>query len=236
MHKRTLILSAAIAVISLGAAGFPGMQNAQADDNHGRAQSRHNSDQQPNIRGKSLSQLMSLYWQWVFGGGDDGTGKITFLPLPAGELTSGSGTVDDPAVLEGSLTVSLGKGKSFFLPILAWVGERYLDGSEDQFLDKSVFNASEILVRLDGRTIVAKRAGTRPCENYVDPQVFPFPLEYELPTDYGSDAALWVQGFGFEAGPLSVGTHTLTLHATALLEDLDLGLEYNNTWTIKVAR
>ena len=67
------------------------------------------------------------------------------------------------------------------------------------------------------------------------------PLPYATPTNYGSDALVFVQGFGFVHQPLSKGVHTLTLESSAILPagiyaNLigGFGNRYQNRWTITV--
>ena len=51
---------------------------------------------------------------------------------------------------------------------------------------------------------------------------------------FGSVPAM--QGFSLVHGPHSVGRHVMKLHSTLLIEDLDLGLQFENTWIINVTR
>ena len=97
----------------------------------------------------------------------------------------------------------------------------------------SAFN--DFLVTIDGRTVARKAAG-RSSPLYSSARDFDEPILYDEPTGYGSIGALWVQGFSLVHGPLSPGRHVMKLHSTLLIEDLDLGLQFENTWIINVTR
>ncbi len=185
--------------------------------------------------GKSLTEWMTLYWQWSIGGGPDHVGHVSFLPQPApGAPVSGDFSFDDPGVFVGELEVRLRPGTAFVLPVSAWVGESYLPElgfSDDSPLDPSVFTIAEVM--LDGKSLIdSSNLGDY---NY-GPAYFDPPIAYEDPTGYGANAAIFVQGVGFVHGPLSKGTHTLTLVSAIQIPEYDLGVMFMNTWTIVVRK
>ena len=190
---------------------------------------------QSNAYGKSLDEWMKLYFTWlVSGSGPDHVGRVKFLPLPSPDC-EGEGTPADPAICTGQLAVTLKPGTPFVLPVVAAVGETYLDESQDDPLDPSIFTESDALVKLDGRHLIDSRTDDL-NEFLFGPVDFDAPIVYAEPTGYGSTSAIWTQGIGFVSQPLSVGTHTLTLHSELYVPQFNLGVEYNNTWTITVKR
>ena len=201
--------------------------NAHAGDGAAPAQS--------NAFGKSLTEWMTLYWQWSLGGGPDHVKRVTFLPQPAlGAPVSGDFTFDNPGVFVGELEVSLQPGTKFVLPVSAWVGESYLPElgiPDDSPLDPSIFTVADVM--LDGKSLIDS---SNLEDYYYGPTYFDPPIEYDAPTGYGSNAAIFVQGIGFAHGPLSKGTHTLTLVSAIQVPEFDLGVVFMNTWTITVEK
>jgi len=200
----------------------------------------------PNAKahGKTLADWMRLYYTWRFGGDQENPeGQVHFLPIPAGEYQGGSGTPEDPVILEGHADVTLPSGASFFLPIAVWYGEEYAPDVEgvinpDPEMPEEVFDATEILVTLDGRPIITT---ADKWDYYVPPEYFEGTIFYDEPTDYGAIGAVFVQGFGFLHRPLPVGTHVLTLDSSLILQPGvypnapdGFGVEFHNTWTITV--
>jgi len=179
--------------------------------------------------------LLARYFDWQMGDGADGGRLMKFLPLPEGEEAGGSFTYDDPGILVGEETVTLKAGQSFLVPIVSWIGEVYEDGSEDEPLTEAVMNESEFRATIDGHTVAHKAAG-RSSLLYGAATDFDDPILYEAPSDYGSTGAVWVQGFPLLHGPLAPGRHVMKLHSTLMIEDLDLGLQFENTWIITVKR
>lgn len=206
-----------------------GVLSAAAGDRAAPAQSR--------MYGKSLTEWMTLYWESLINGGPDQVGKVKFLPLPEGEYVSGDFTFDDPGVLVGELEVQLSPGTGFALPVSAWIGESYLPEPgyppppDDLPLDRSIFTIAE--VTLDGNPLISEANSD---QYYYGPSYFDPPVVYSEPTDYGADAAIFVQGIGFVHHPLSRGTHTLELAAAIQIEDYDFGVVFHNTWTIVVGK
>lgn len=183
--------------------------------------------------GHSLGEWLLRYWDWALGGGSNGSRGLTFLPLPAGEYVSGSFTLEDPGVLEGTIDVTLKPGQSFVLPIAVWTGEIYEDGHVDEPVPDSSMNRTEFVITIDGKTVASKEAGSS-SPNYVPVTDFSAPVLYDQPTGYGSVGVVYVQGFAMVHGPLSPGLHTMTLHSTLFAENYGLAAIYENTWTINV--
>ena len=222
---------AALIALTMMAMSF-GVGKASAHDNSGR----------------SLAAWTRIYFERLLSGNtDDTVGHVKLMPLPAGELVRGTGVSTDPAVLVGTLDVTLARDTPFVLPIAAWYGESYNNGWQpDPPLDRSVFTRSRVRVKIDGRTIIDSRVNN--LNNwYVSPQRFHPPIVYPEPTSSGSTQANFVQGLTLFQSPLHKGDHTLTLeseiitfvpgyHGTAgpVPRDLDVGVKYRNTWTIHV--
>jgi hypothetical protein len=145
--------------------------------------------------GKSLSEWLELfmvdYLEHVYCGKTlpSKVGNVQFLnALCPADVTVKAGT----ALLGG---------------VLAWYGELYEDGSiDDPSVDWLAGTIGE--VTLDGRTIVPN------LENYYVPiRWLREPVLYQEPTDYGSIATVYVEGYAFLIAPLPVGVHTYTTKA-----------------------
>jgi hypothetical protein len=194
--------------------------------------------------GRSLTAWMTAYFEQAFGRPTD-TGKhVSLLPLPVGVWQGdGSFTSQDPSTFVGSLDVSLKPGTPFVLPIAAWFGESYNNGlPDDAPLSSSVFTGSHVLVKMDGSALVNSQADNL-ARWYFGPTYFDPPITYDQPTDYGSIAANFIQGLGLRVQPQSRGTHLLTLESEVIASvpnyygpglDLDVGVKYQNSWTIHV--
>jgi hypothetical protein len=193
------------------------------------------SPAQSHAHGHTLGEWMVRYFEWMLGVGPNGGNGLTFLPLPAGEYVSGSFTLDDPGILEGDLELTVKPGQSFMIPITAWLGESYLDGSVDDPVPDASWKLGDFHVTIDGRTVVAKAAGES-SPYYVPLTYFSEPIVYDEPSSYGSVAAHWVQGFGFVHSPLNPGRHVMKLHSLFLAENYGLGVQYENTWIINVTQ
>ncbi len=182
--------------------------------------------------GKTMAEWLTIYWEWLIGGGEDKVGKVQFMPMPAGEYAGGSGEApDDPIVFAGELDITIEAGTPFVLPLFAWIGERYEDGSEDPpIADEDLIDLIHPNLTIDGETIVSddnKEA------YYVGPTWFDRAIEYPEPTEYGSVAAIWHQGFGIVSLPLSEGEHVIHLWEPFTLPGYPY-LAYNNTWNVTV--
>jgi hypothetical protein len=183
--------------------------------------------------GKSLTEWMKLYWTWALGGDQAGqVGRVLFLPIPEGELQPRDD--DDPFIFVGEADVTLQPGTPFVLPVFTWVGETYVqDVPDDEPLPDEIFTNMEVLVTLDGRTLID--SDTDDLGDFLfGPVDFDDVILYDEPQPRGENldaaGAIWVQGIGFVHHPLSVGRHTLTLD---VFSD-DFGVGFRNTWTITV--
>jgi len=100
--------------------------------------------------------------------------------------------------------------------------------------------AAHPVLRIDGLTVLS---GENKAAFYVPVTPFDPIVVYPAPSSYGSIAALSFQGVGIVGRPLSEGVHVIHLYepliipagAFAGLPD-GLGLIYDNTWTITVAK
>jgi hypothetical protein len=195
---------------------------------------------------RSLAALTRIYFERSFKGDtDDTVGRVKLMPIPAGNLVSGTGVSTDPAILVGSLDVTLAPGTPFVLPIAAWYGESYNNGWKvDAPLKRSVFTGSRVRVKIDGQSIIDSRVDNL-NDWYIAPQRFRPPVVYPQPTSYGSIQANFVQGLSFLQPALSRGDHTLTLESEIITfvagyhgigGDLDVGVKYRNSWTIHVTK
>lgn len=199
---------------------------------------------QSNAFGASLGEWLKLYFTWALGGDQaDRVGQVRFLPIPEGEYVEGDFTFENPGLLRGQASVSYPTGSKFILPIVVWYGEAYLPDADvpvnpDPPVPREFFELSIVEVALDGKPLVTEANKMR---WYVAPQEFDSPIVYDEPTDYGSIAALFVQGFITRFGPLTPGTHTLTLRSSLSLPPGGypnvpdgLGVIFENTWTIQI--
>lgn len=187
--------------------------------------------------GKSLGAWMEQYWRWSFATSDNSqpfdAGPVTFMPLPQGVPVSGSGTPDDPVVLQGSLEVTLAPGSPFVLPLMLFYWERYAGWPDapDDIVPPDAFIRSlvtEHVVTLDGRPILTN------FWDYFVSRAYSPPLVYAAPSPWGSVAQLYFHAVGFVAEPLPPGKHTITLHETLVAPLWGWGTTYDNTWIINV--
>lgn len=176
--------------------------------------------------GLGLGAWMKAYWTWLLSGtGDAKLQDRAFLPMPQG-VDNGSG------VWVGQADAALETADGFVLPLLAWTGETYNNGTPDD--DPNVaplhdeFVATTLLVTLDGLPIIDGANGLDPF--YYPAETFDSPIMYPAPSSYGSTGAIWVKGLGFLHTPLAIGAHTLHLAET----NVGLNQAYDNTWNISV--
>jgi hypothetical protein len=189
--------------------------------------------------GKSLGEWLEIYWTWSYGFGPaSGTvGKVMLLPMPSTSKQAGTGTVADPQIFVGHADLTLPPGTPFVLPVCAWLGEAYQDGSMDPALPADWlgrYYGAE--VTLDGKPIL-----TNLKDYYVAPTKFEPPLLYSEPTDYGSIGIGFFQSAGFVSTPLNTGVHHMTVRAWFLVPAdngmiPESGFIFENSWTITVAR
>ena len=52
------------------------------------------------------------------------------------------------------MDVTLKPGTPFIMPVSFWYAEVYVDGSIDPFLPDAVFTESNVLVKIDGKTVI----------------------------------------------------------------------------------
>src|SRR4051795_1896909 len=125
------------------------------------------------VGGRSLSEWMTAYFVWSFSGAPADQaqqGRVRFVPLPAAD---GSGT---PAHLD----LDVKPGTTLFLPLAAFIGEEYLNGTSDLPAEPEWLTAE---LTIDGRRVDTTNA-------YVAPTDFDPPFVYDQPSDYGSRGAL----------------------------------------------
>lgn len=186
--------------------------------------------------GKSLAGWLKTYWVWYYSSQPDSgqVGKVVLLPLPEVQASENDFTYEDPGTLSGHADVTIKAGTSFVLPLIAWTGEIYTDGSQDDPLPDALFGDPSFIsgnAWLDGKPVITD-ANVR--SYYVPQTFFDQVIYYGEPTDYGSIGVVWFQSIGFVCDPLPVGTHQVRLRSTGLIPDLDVGVIYENSWTITV--
>ena len=202
----------------------------------------------PNSRafGKTLTEWLGIYWRWFYSGADmaqSQVGPVQLMPLPAGELISGTGTPADPALYRGTVEISLTPGTPFVLPEFAWIGERY-EGyptvPDDLRMANSVALASgHPRLTIDDKVVMSD---ANKAAFYVPPTPFDPIVVYPTPSSYGSVAAVFYQGVGCVVLPLTPGRHVIHLYEPFIipagaypgLPD-GFGVIYDNTWVIRVA-
>jgi hypothetical protein len=186
--------------------------------------------------GKSLDEWQKLYWTWAFGGPqDEPVVNVRFLPLPSSSVEDYNPETKLRELI-GVQSVRIGPGQGFVLPVLAYGGESYADGSQDDpaFPDFSLFTEQRVLVTLDGRSIIDSEIDDLNDFTF-GPVFFDEPIEYAEPQERNGRLAValvWVKGIGFVHQPLPVGEHTLLLYA----ELEEFGIAFRNTWNITVSR
>ena len=187
----------------------------------------------PNSRGfgQSLGDWQRIYWTSTLTGGSDTEGNVLLMPLPAGEFNPDTGNV------EGELSIAIGPGTAFFLPMFVFIGESYVQPVPDDdpadfeflFLDNPDLAA---VIRLDGSPVIDSATDDLTAF-YAGPEFFDPPITDGYPinrdVDLDAAAAIWVEGLGFGHPPLPPGEHTLHL-----LLDTGLGFGFDNTWHITV--
>ena len=172
--------------------------------------------------GRSLSGWMSSYWASLLSGERQpgSVGKVVFMPLP-----------ED---FNGERDVTLRPGEKFVMPMLAFNGDLYEDGTEDDpdGFPATIFTGADVMLMMDGKVVLDSE-----FEDlndyffeifYAEPIVFPEPIP--RPDGRVAVAAPWVKGIGFAYPPLSRGEHTMEL--LVYVPDFDFG--FLNTWNITV--
>ncbi len=186
------------------------------------------------FEGKTLAQWLETYWRWYYGG-EPASGKIgsvQLMPLPAGELISGTGTPEDPALYRGTINFTLPKDTPFVLPAYAWVGERYNNGTPDDpaFADQLLWDGVSPYLTIDGTTVISD---ANEKAFYVGYTPFDPIVTYPAPSSYGSIAAIYFQGVGMVCADLKPGNHVIRLYEPYIIPGY-WGLIYDNTWVITV--
>ncbi len=188
--------------------------------------------------GKSLAEWLGTYWRWYYSGADltqSKVGPVQLMPLPVGELISGSGTSDDPFLFRGQLEITLPPGTPFVLPEFAWVGERY-EGypavpDDSPIPDDVLLAGVHPVLTIDGRTVLSD---ANKAAFYVPPTPFDPIVVYPEPSSYGSVAAVFFQGDGIVSPPLPPGVHVIHLYEPWIIPGL-IALIYDNTWIVTVS-
>jgi hypothetical protein len=167
-------------------------------------------------------------------------GRLFFVPLPSGDAIS-----NDPLIFQGATSFSVRTGRTLVLPLIAIYGESYTDaaGYPDDNPDDYVgvgridFLASSLLLKVDGRVIADSTRTKLDCVSF-GPVYFPEPIPYDAPTDYGSNAALWIAGLGILLPPMSPGEHVIEMQVVTPSNGI-FGVSaygYYNTWYVTVEK
>ena len=195
--------------------------------------------------GKSLAEWLGIFWRWNLSGADPAqsrVGRVQLLPIPAGELISGTGTPDDPALLRDRIELTLPAGTPFVMSLSAWIQERY-EGYPGVPDDLAIDNAALLAgvspeLTIDGRTVITD---ANEAAFYIPPTPFDPIVVYPAPSSYGSVAALFFQGVGFVGEPLTPGVHEIHLYESYIIDagvytpiPEGFGTIFDYTWIITV--
>lgn len=185
---------------------------------------------------RDLPYWLETYWSWFLSGADPASSVVDdhmLMPLPNGELISGSWTPEDPALLRGQLEITVPPGTPFVLPAFALIGERYqgYPGVPDDqpFPDAFILGGVQPVLTIDGQTIISDQ---NKAQFYVTGFFDPV-IPYATPTDYGAVAAAFFQSAGIVSPPLKPGVHVIHLYEPYILPGL-WGIIYDNTWIVTV--
>jgi hypothetical protein len=187
---------------------------------------------------RDLPFWLDTYWNWYYAGADPASGVVDgylMMPLPNGELISGSWTPEDPALLRGQIEITLAPGTPFVLPIFALIGERY-DGYPEEpddpmFPEAFLLGGVQPLLTIDGQTIISDaNKGEFYASGYFDPII-----PYETPTSSGAVGAVYFQSGGIVSPPLKPGVHVIHLYEPYILPGY-WGIIYDNTWIVTVEK
>jgi hypothetical protein len=180
-----------------------------------------------------LADAMAKYWTWYYGGvGSQQIGNLFLVPLP----TNGEQISDEPVIYQGSTSFTVRTGKTLVLPMSFFTGESYVEGPPDDPADfPTDYKASSLLLTVDGRVIVDSTRTKLDCV-YIDLTYFQQPIMYPEPSDYGSNAAIWMTGLGILLPPMSPGRHIIDMQVVSPLPFWDMDLGYYNTWYVTVKR
>jgi hypothetical protein len=194
------------------------------------------------VLGRTLAEWLEIYWRWYYSGADPAdsmVGKVKLLPIPAATQIGGSGTPDDPAILQGEIELTLRAWTPFVTPLFAWIAERYDPAlgipDDPTFPDDVLLAGVSPNLTINGCPVVSDRNERR---FYVPATDFDPIIEYAESTSYGSVAALKFQGCGIFGLPLPPGRHVIRLYEPYIIDALgfSFGVIYDNTWIINVTR
>ncbi len=201
------------------------------------------------VFGKSLTSWSETYWRWFSTGSNFEQSQVNgvqLVSLPDFEYMGGEGTYEDPVQFSGTLEITLPVATPFMLGTYSWIGEKYLDGSEDAYLnDNAVLDVVHPKLKIDGITVLSEQNKAR---YYVPTTEFDPTIEYEEPTTYGAIGAFYFTGIVFPGKPLSPGVHKIHLYQSILIpygkdEVFDSffgpdghGVIYDLTWIVTVPK
>jgi hypothetical protein len=184
--------------------------------------------------GMTLPEWFGAYYRWYYGTDQNPAlsmvGHVQLMPLPIGEQVPGS----DPPVFQGTREIALRPGTPFVLPLAGFVGERYATPDpgwpdDSPLPDDQLLEGIQPTLTIDGRVIVSE---ANKAAFYIPYTRFDPIVDYPVPTDYGSVAAIFFQGVGIVSPPLSVGTHVIHLYERYTTPYWDYF--YDNTWIVTV--
>jgi|GEM_PF-2811019 len=201
------------------------------------------------VFGKSLTSWSEIYWRWFSTGSNSEQSEVNGVQLvafPDFNYMGGEGTYKDPVQLSGTREITLPAETPFVLGTYSWIGEKYLDGSEDPYLnDKAVLDVVHPTLKIDGKTVLSEKNKAR---YYVPTTEFDPTVEYEEATAYGAIGAVYFTGIVFPGKPLSPGVHKIHLYQSIFIpygkdEVFDLffgpeghGVIYDLTWIVTVPK
>lgn len=238
------LLALACAVATLWTSPTRANDERRGHDDDRNPGSHYAYSPEARVQGKTLTEWLSTYWRWYYGGADPAkvmVGKMMLMPLPSGQQLAGSGTPEDPAILRGQIEVTLTADTPYVLPEFAWTGEHYNDGqpNDQPIPDEAILDGTAPLLTIDGERVITD------CNKesfYVRPTAFNPPVIYPTPSSYHSDSAIFFQGVGFVGRPLSVGEHRIKLIEPFIIRTGAIpgfpgfGVVFDNTWIIHVVR
>lgn len=181
-----------------------------------------------NVYGKTLTEWLTAYWQWYYTTTDNTQpfydGNVRFMPLPSGQLISGTGTPEDPTLYKGQIEVTLkNPGTPFVLPAFSFNYECYGNAvhtctTKDVLPGGTLVPDATVMslitdqnLTLDGKPILQDF-----WDYYISNEFTP-PAYYPQRTSYGSTDVWYQQGVGFVVAPLTPGKHKLTLYEKYIL-------------------
>lgn len=190
------------------------------------------------FNGKSLDQWFKSYFQWYHTGSKPQryiSHGVRFLPTPQPAAIPVDPNNPYPGLtwLGGTLDVSIKENQYLLIPLSAWNGERYNNGSPDDapsiLLDNDIFNGTTVTVTVDSKPFFSGTAQQLSTYHF-GPVYFDQPITYSKPTAYGAVATIWEEGTGLLYPPLPEGRHTLEILAITPV----FGLAFDNKWNITV--